>query len=202
MPNWITNVVSFDATEEEVNEIKKAVNHPEQLQHLATGETEEHEQKFNFQVIKPQPRELDNTVHGGQNYSDDYKPDQNLIDKYGFDNWYDWRWHNWGTKWNAADAYWEENICVFDTAWATPEAIIIELSKMFPKVEITVQYADEDIGSNFGEYNVLNGEVIEEVNYGLQDLFNDPNAQYVALACKPYVDELVDFEKGCWKEDE
>ena len=46
------------------------------------------------------------------------------------------------------------------------------------------------------------GEVIEEVSYGLQDLFDDPNAQYVALACKPYVDELVDFEKGCWKEDE
>lgn len=40
----------------------------------------------------------------------------------------------------------------FDTAWSTPEPIIVQLSKDLPEVEMFILYADEDIGYNYGAY--------------------------------------------------
>lgn len=49
---------------------------------------------------------------------------------------------------------------VFDTAWRTPRPVIIALSKKFPNLVIKVRFADEDIGSNCGEYHYTNGILI------------------------------------------
>lgn len=88
----------------------------------------------------------------------------NIID-YGADSWYDWCVNNWGTKWNACETYRNSDDEVeFETAWGCPFEVLKELSKQYKDVEIDVQYADEDIGSNCGEFVLLNGEIKEEID--------------------------------------
>lgn len=83
---------------------------------------------------------------------------------WGFDGYspLDWARGNWGTKWNAYDTEREtHNSLRFDTAWNHPFPVIEALSRKFPDATIYVQYADEDLGSNLGEYTIRNGEIIE-----------------------------------------
>jgi hypothetical protein len=85
------------------------------------------------------------------------------IEKYGHKDWYDWSIVNWGTKWNSYSNYKvSDNEISFDTAWSTPFPIIEQLAKMFPELEISVLFADEDIGSNCGGYKFHNGVLISE----------------------------------------
>lgn len=89
----------------------------------------------------------------------------NNIINYGTDSWYDWCVNNWGTKWNAYRTYRNSDDEVgFETAWSCPFEVLKELSKQYKDVEIDVQYADEDIGSNCGEFVLLNGEIKEEID--------------------------------------
>lgn len=86
----------------------------------------------------------------------------NNILQYGADSWYDWCCENWGTKWNANNTYVvDDNEVEFDTAWSCPVNIFKELSRQFSGVEIVVEFADEDIGSNCGKITFLNGEIEE-----------------------------------------
>lgn len=82
---------------------------------------------------------------------------------YGSDNWYDWSYENWGTKWNASDSSRESDIVLtFNTAWAHPFPIINKISRMYPDNEFLIAYADEGIGYNLDVYTVKNGEPIKE----------------------------------------
>ena len=83
--------------------------------------------------------------------------------QYGATSWYHWCIDNWGTKWNACDAYKaSDNIVIFDTAWSCPEPIIQKLSEMFD-VNVKVVYADEDYGSgNCGSLEYEAGVLQEE----------------------------------------
>ena len=58
------------------------------------------------------------------------------------ENWYEWRWENWGTKWNASDICVDDTIITFETAWNPPCPVIQKLSEIFPDVPI-VHYYDE-----------------------------------------------------------
>lgn len=82
--------------------------------------------------------------------------------RFGYDNWYDWRYANWGTKWNAYDQYGDGNEIEFSTAWNTPYRVMERLSKKYPNVEFNVKYADEDFGYNTGEYTLIGGECVNE----------------------------------------
>jgi hypothetical protein len=42
----------------------------------------------------------------------------------------------------------------FDTAWASPDPIFEEMAKRFPHLEFHIRYADEDTGSNCGQYHI------------------------------------------------
>lgn len=68
----------------------------------------------------------------------------------------------WGTKWNACEPSHdvEAGTAQFNTAWSCPEGLLVELSKRFPDDEISIVYADEDIGSNCGTFTLKAGEVI------------------------------------------
>ena len=81
-------------------------------------------------------------------------PDQQeeLRQKYGSSNWYEWNSYNWGTKWDCSDSHYnaEDKILQFQTAWACPQEIIAEMAGMFPDLRFDGSYADEDFGSNVG----------------------------------------------------
>ena len=72
-----------------------------------------------------------------------------LISEYGFDNWYDWRNHNWGTKWDirgdCGNDIIDDDHCtfIFQTAWSPPEPIVKKLQEMFPKLQIYGGYVGE-----------------------------------------------------------
>ena len=81
------------------------------------------------------------------------------IKRYGERDWYDRSIENWGTKWNAGDTVVYSDVIEFQTAWSTPIPVFVELSKRLKNVEINVDYADEDIGSNCGSLLIINGNV-------------------------------------------
>lgn len=75
----------------------------------------------------------------------------------------DWQRDKWGTKWNACESKHdiEAGTMQFETAWACPESVLVELSKRFPDDEITVTYADEDIGCNCGTFTLKDGVAVD-----------------------------------------
>ena len=121
MPNWVFNKVYFYGDKEKIKEIKDAVS------------TEDN--KFDFNKIVPMP---DNIYCGPLG--------QEEMRRYGKNNWYDWSWDNWGTKWNASDVCWSgDNFVSFSTAWNTPEKVFKALAEKYPDVEFSVSFADEDL---------------------------------------------------------
>lgn len=78
-------------------------------------------------------------------------------------DWYQWRLGHWGTKWNAHDIIPmpNGNAIQFCTAWSHPGPVIEALSKKYPDSVFEIKYADEDIGSNAGQYVIQNGQFIE-----------------------------------------
>lgn len=86
---------------------------------------------------------------------------------YGHESWYEWSCANWGTKWNAYNSIVGDNSIQFQTAWSCPLPIIYKLAELFPDVIITVKFADEDCGSNCGEFDIVyeNGELKENLKF-------------------------------------
>lgn len=136
MPNWVMNKIKVG----NIKAIKECVT-----------KNESGVEEYDFNKIIPMP---DNIYRGNLGMKE--------REKYGENNWYDWSIKNWGTKWNA------DNYCrtdklefTFQTAWATPEPVIKEMSKKY-NCAVEVTYADEDCGYNCGEYTYRKGELIHE----------------------------------------
>lgn len=171
MPNHVINKVSFSEDREKI------------LAYVKSKESD-----FDFNTIISMPKELEGIsspakVLTGVKYdiamkeyqeSDGkdvfkskpitFEEEKELLKKFGASDWYKWNIKNWGTKWNAYDIITEYNELEFQTAWSTPVPIFEALSKIFPNVIINVRYADEDIGSNCGSYELKNGKIISEEN--------------------------------------
>ena len=81
--------------------------------------------------------------------------------RYGATTWYDWNIAHWGTKWNACDYKEredEEDTIEFQTAWSCPEPILMKLAEMYPDAHIEHWWADEDMGSNCGYKEFVDGQ--------------------------------------------
>lgn len=112
--------------------------------------------------------------------------------------WYNWNSSHWGTKWNAYSVEWKDlgNGRVelrFDTAWAHPEPVIRALSRKFPTEIIEVQFADEDLGSNCGTYEIQGGNLTVAT-------FPDYGEESLELACQikygiPYETYKIEQER-------
>ena len=88
--------------------------------------------------------------------------------KYGYPTWYEWSCHNWGTKWGACgysegiDYKAEPNKLWFQTAWSAPHPILEKLSKEYPDIRFTHEWADEDLGVNCGRKEYHDGDCVDE----------------------------------------
>ena len=84
MPNWCNNSINIQGSTETVKTLWDEANK---------------EGSGLLDAMKPMPKELDGTTSPTpQEGQAGYKGPQPKID--GFDNWYDWRVKNWGTKWD------------------------------------------------------------------------------------------------------
>jgi len=145
MPNHITNIITYNGDRKHIEKMLEAIK----IDELGIGTVD-------FNKIIPMP---------------DYVYKGNLGRKerelYGNKNWYDWSIANWGTKWNSYGYqegfdYSQTDCLSFQTAWAAPHPVIQKLSEMFPDVEFTHEWADEDIGYNCGRHKYFGGECTEE----------------------------------------
>lgn len=99
---------------------------------------------------------------------------------YGAITWYEWCIQHWGTKWNAYDCIEMkpgDNRMIFLTAWDAIPDIVQKISALFPDVPIDYSWADEDVGSNTGSMEFLNGEIISE------DIPENGSKEALELAC-------------------
>ena len=158
MPNWITNILTINADEKMVEKI--------------LSEVKSDESEFDFNLIVPQPIELEGTTAPARIISDEeYAEDSSkgitqamsdeLISKYGYNNWYDWRYEHWGTKWNADEVYISDNEITFNTAWCNPQPLLVALSEKYPDIQFDIKFADEDFGHNVGTYILKDGQEID-----------------------------------------
>jgi len=156
MPNHIINILTIEASNKQ--EIINAIR------------GEEFDQYIDFNKIIPMPEELKGTTSPVRIVSESeskkgkgitQEMHDKLIEKYGHADWYSWSNANWGTKWNAYEQHKEGETIFFQTAWSTPLEVVEKLSVKFPGATFNVQYADEDLGYNCGEYTVINGQIVE-----------------------------------------
>ena len=115
MPNWCDNQITITGPNSVIDKIEEIVKADDT--HKNTG-------LLNF--FKPMPKELEGTTSP----SSSAKKPQPMVE--GFDNWYDWRVENWGTKWELCEFYGvdrqhlndslDESIISFgfSSAWAPP----------------------------------------------------------------------------------
>ena len=138
MPNWCFNRVEICGEPEEMDEFRELVKSEESA--------------FDFNKIVPMPEELVNTTKGSN-----HVVSEELIEKYGADNWYDWSISNWGVKWNI-DISEEQDVqdegdyiqYTFDTAWGPPHEIFYAIRKKFP--DLGISWFFDEPGMQFAGY--------------------------------------------------
>jgi hypothetical protein len=101
-----------------------------------------------------------------ENFFDHFFPTPQAVDeKDGEGEWFDWRFDNWGTKWNPVPAsiYMMRDsdtsiLLSMNTAWGPPNKFLNHLSKKY-NMEVENEY--EDLGNEFfGIYHCKNGEIL------------------------------------------
>ena len=145
MPNHVRNRLMFEGEPKQVAALLAAI----QNEKYGIG-------SIDFQKIIPMPS---NIYRGNLG--------QKERERYGENNWYDWSVKHWHTKWNAYGydetfSYTPGEPMLFLTAWSAPHPILEQLSEKYPDMEITHEWADEDIGHHCGRRLYQDGQCIEE----------------------------------------
>ena len=183
MPNHVTNILTIKSDDMTlIQKIRQEIQNPE-------PNDEGHHYPIDFNQINPIPKELEGTrspakivsqkeydeqearIASGELTESEKKYgvdrgitkeiEQELLQKYGYADWYGWQSNNWGTKWNAYSQHEiSGNVIKFETAWSTPFPLMKAMSEKYPEVIINVRYADEDFGHNVGEYSLKAGIIV------------------------------------------
>ena len=158
MPNWCLNRLTVSGDKHEINKFKElTLVKPEKSSALY----------FTMEVLYPTPPELLEQTSPAMWRGDELdvegklefeKKIEEIKQKYGYTDWYNWRVDKWGTKWDAA----ESCICddedelfsvEYDTAWGPNINWVQYVAKAFPALQFTLTF--EEPGMNFcGIYEV------------------------------------------------
>jgi hypothetical protein len=118
-----------------------------------------------FTKLKPMPEELKNTTSPREK-------DEELINKYGSDNWYDWANNNWGTKWGCYNVSFEslyktdsgeyEMMVSYDTAWSPGDDFLMENLAVEDYKNLTFHLYYQEPGMGFhGFFFIKDGSVVD-----------------------------------------
>ncbi len=150
MPNWCSNSLKISGTPEEISRL---INGVKRLDEYSLSLLD---------AYFPCPAELMALPSRPQS-----PIAEQMVEKYGFRDWYDWCCERWGTKWpefdmeikyeEGASSVWLD----FDTAWAPPIAGYAEISKQFPGLAFELSYDEPGIGF-CGDAKIKNGEVEDD----------------------------------------
>jgi len=138
MPNWCENTLSIDGEEKILKEFK------EKAKTIESEKTRETDLSLNQFIPMPEFEE---------------------------EEWYEWAIDNWGCKWDIT-AYInheskKELIYTFDSPWSPPLEAIKRISKLYPTLNFTIDYAEP--GMCFGGIKTYkNGKEIESDEYDIE----------------------------------
>ena len=182
MPNWVSNHIQIVGEPEKVAAVIAEMDIKKNY----------HNAFLNFQKIRPCPQELLET-----SATIPYTPEQIVnFEKFGYHDWYEWCWANWGTKWSGDDASLEYVSgstyadVYFNTAWCTPWHLLKFLSGKHPEVSFICLFSDMIVGWH-GSYSLIAGELIrgfiEENIYEADEHFYY-ELEFGAEGCPVYTD--------------
>ena len=173
MPNWCSNTVVVRGSKTEISRFKKFVERdgvdfsfesilpmPSDLRGTSAPTTIVSQEDYDAWMKTSHEREKQKELDGNYSISMEElggRPltrelSQKYLRLHGNDNWYDWAWDNWGTKWelnsDELQAIIEPDTLkyYFATAWNPPYGIYRELKKRFPKLIISWIYMEEGMG--------------------------------------------------------
>ena len=167
MPNYCNNNIVITGPNSVIDKIEK----------IANGDKGDL-----LQYFYPMPKALEDTTAPLQKDAtkeEKAKAKENLK-KYGYDNWYDWRVENWGTKWDIMEFYNinrkeigedESEISLgFDTAWAPALGAYERFIDENSNCSLKAYYYEP--GCDFmGEWDNGIDSCFEVAKYGLDDDF-------------------------------
>lgn len=160
MPNWTSNQLRVTGNKEHLQAFLEAVKGPD------SG--------FDFDKIIPMPKVIINTGSGFHTFDDvkyetwysdtsieDWKErakterplndaEKAELKKIGYNNWYDWACHYWGTKWNCSDVEIDEAleygevVIKFQTAWSAPLPILEAIRDKYDELVFELRFRNED----------------------------------------------------------
>ncbi len=163
MPNWVQNWVQIEGSTEDLKKVKEQLKKP-----YKTFHKDWNPKTKKYDIVREEVSEglfqLWNIISPEESQYERYFTVSNsdtLDDK---DNWYQWNWNHWSTKWDVNCESFEEDEDMlsysFDTAWSPPENALIELSKQYPNLIIRLDFGGEI--EEEGTIVFKNGESIEE----------------------------------------
>lgn len=136
MPNWSFNHLKVSGKKDD---LKKFVE--KSLVKIIDENSGQESITFSMNATYPMPKELEETQ------SPVSKQNKKLIEKYGTDNWYDWRINNWGTKWDTSsvsyDVFDTEFYVDFDTAWSPPVLWLEKVIQDYPELIFDMDWLEE-----------------------------------------------------------
>ena len=127
MPNWCSNTLHISGDDDKV---KSFFNNG-----IQNG-------LWKMSLYFPMPKELEETTAPSKENNED------LIKRFGYDNWYDWRCANYGTKWDADSENYGDDHVYFETAWSPPLPWLEKVAKDYPELTFRLDYSEE--GMQFG----------------------------------------------------
>lgn len=133
MPNWCHNSITVSHKD------------PEMMEKFRCGV----EHGTLFATLIPMPAALQDTTAPSMHKNEE------LIRRYGADNWYEWNCKNWGTKWDVADGSFtldEDGLSgtgYFETAYDAPISAYQKLTKMGFDIDATYVEESMDFAGRF-----------------------------------------------------
>jgi hypothetical protein len=119
--------------------------------------------------------------------------------KYGYDNWYDWRFENWGSKWDAQEPYIteeEELLTInFDTAWSPAIPYVKQVAKMYPDLIFDLYFMETGewfAGRVFAKNEEVNeqyGEPMQVDDDGNEVRYDEESDMYRILGTDEYTED-------------
>jgi hypothetical protein len=153
MPNWCMNTITLSGPQ---TLLKSLV-----------------EDGFTLEKLIPCPKELEGTLYPTPDDKASKALAKKNVKKYGAANWYDWKYKNWGTKWDISaeiidECYYDEpNDSVvdirFDSAWSPPvEAMHYLYNKYKAKgLNIAMEYFEPG-AAYLGKVSTNSGKFVDE----------------------------------------
>ena len=217
MPNWVRSgiTISNPLTKKQKEILKKIekvgsicqyyIPRPKEILETRSPESIVSQKEYNKIQIRNK-KKVENHKEGEHLFLDrsiTKEISDNLIKKYGTNNWYDWSNRSWGTKWGDCDLEVEINTYAhsknkgeygelnFESAWSPlGDNIIDMLLKDFPDI----YYRFEEEQGWGGEFDFENGKNIHSFEYDYPNW--DDGIDYKEYTLTKLIDDHPNYEDG------